>query len=104
MAKKALLTWNIRAGNEREHFKHVRDFVAKLPNVGLELEDAWYTVYGSSPQVLLGVVGQERHEEHLEEMLRSEEWEQLISEFKQYIADYRQRIINIAVGSSRFQI
>ncbi len=101
MAKKALLTWNIRSGNERDHFKRVREFVGKLSTLGLELEDAWYTVYGSAPQILLGIVERDKQGDHLYQILTSEEWEQLLGELKQYITGYAQRVVD---GAGRFQI
>ncbi|MBN1937202.1 MAG: hypothetical protein JW934_21260 [Anaerolineae bacterium] len=107
MAQKILLTWNIRARSERdqrEHFKLVRDFVGKLPTAGLKLEDAWYTAYGNAPQVLLGIVAHDQREQDLRAVLGSEAWEQLISEIKVHIIDYRQRIITLSPGNSQFQV
>ncbi len=101
MAKKALLTWNIRTDSEREHFKRVREFVAKLPTLGLELEDAWYTVYGNAPQVLLGIIEHDKRKDTLQKVLTSEKWEQLLGELKPYITGYAQRIVE---GAGRFQI
>jgi hypothetical protein len=101
MARKALLTWNIRSGNEREHFRRVRDFVSELSTLDLELEDAWYTAYGNAPQILIGIVARDRQDEKLESTLRSAEWEQLLGELKEYITGYRQRIVE---GAGRFQI
>jgi hypothetical protein len=95
MANKALLTWNIRPGSEREHFQRIRAFVNKLATLGLDLSDAWYTIYGDSPQVLLGIVAQDEQEEPLERVLSSSGWIELLKELEQYITDYRQRIVEI---------
>lgn len=107
MAQKILLTWNIRAQSERdqrEHFRLVREFVAKLPTLGLKLEDAWYTAYGNAPQVLLGIVAYDQVGQDLRTVLKSEAWEQLIGEIKAYIMDYRQRVVTLTPGSSQFQV
>jgi hypothetical protein len=101
MAKKALLTWNIRVDSEREHFSRVREFVAKLPSLGLELQDAWYTVYGTAPQVLLGIVEDNKHKGTLQKILTSDQWEQLLGDLKPYIIGYAQRIVE---GAGRFHI
>ena len=95
MANKALLSWNIRPGNEREHFQRIRAFVNKLPTLGLDLSDEWYTIYGDSPQVLLGIVAQDGAEEPLERVLSSGGWTELLKELEQYITDYRQRVVEI---------
>lgn len=101
MAHKLLLTWNIRPGHEREHFQDIRRFVTKISALGLDLADAWYTVYGSAPHILLGIVPQEAADKGLENVLSSEEWNQLVGELSQYIVDYEQRIVR-AVGSFQF--
>lgn len=101
MGNKVLLTWNIHPGKEREHFPRVREFVRKLPSLGLELEDAWYTVYGESPQILMGIVAEGRQEEQLDGALHSQEWQQLLEELQQYVVDYNQRVVD-AAGSFQF--
>ena len=96
MGNKALLTWNIHPGREKEHWPRVREFVRKLSSLGLELEDAWLTVYGESPQILMGIVAVGKQEEQLDGALHSEEWQQLLEELKQYVVDYSQRVVNAA--------
>jgi hypothetical protein len=95
MANKALLTWNIRPGGEREHFQRIRAFVNKLADLGLDLADAWYTIYGDAPQILLGLVVQSDAKVTLEEILASQEWQDILGELKQYISDYDQRIVKV---------
>ena len=101
MGNKALLTWNIRPKNEREHFQRIREFVGKLANLGLELEQAWYTIYGDAPQILLAIVAQAKQEEQLDSVLASEEWDEMLTDLKDYITDYRQRIVP-ATGHFQF--
>ena len=93
MALKLLLTWNIRPGHEREHFQHIRRFVTKLSAMKLDLADAWYTVYGSAPHILLGIVPQDSGDSKLESILASEEWTKVVDDLQQYIVDYRQRVV-----------
>ena len=95
MAYKVLLTWNIQSGIEREHFQRIRVFVSTLAGLGLDLADAWYTVYGDAPQVLLGVVSANGQEDQLQTILESDEWSELLDELKPYISDYVQRVVKI---------
>jgi hypothetical protein len=95
MANKALLTWNIRSGSEREHFQLVRKFVGQLPGLGLDLADAWYTVYGDAPQILLAIVAPGEGDERLESALGSNEWREMLLELQEHITDYRQRIVRV---------
>ena len=101
MANKALLTWNIRPGGEREHFQRIRAFVNKLAGLGLDLADAWYTIYGDAPQILLGITVQKDQKIVLEDVLSSQEWQDILGELEQYITDYRQRIVK-AQGQFQF--
>jgi hypothetical protein len=96
MKKKALLTWNIRAQTQGEHFHRLREFISKLPILGLELRDAWYTLYGEAPDILLGIVTREKQDEQLEAALTSKEWKEMLDELQQYIKDYHQRIVKEA--------
>ena len=96
MENKVLLTWNIRPGNEREHFQRIRRFVSKLSALGLDLTDAWYTIYGDAPQILLGIVASADEDERLERVLASKEWDEVLDELRQSITDYRQRFIKPA--------
>jgi len=101
MANKVLLTWNIRAGHEKEHFQRIRKFVSDLAGLGLDLTDAWYTVYGDAPQILLGIAAPGEGEEKLENTLASSEWAELIRELQQYVTDFRQRVV---VATGQFQL
>jgi hypothetical protein len=101
MANKVLLTWNIRSGSEREHFQLVRKFVGKLPNLGLDLTDAWYTVYGEAPQILLAIVAPGEGDEQLDSALGSVEWHEMLDELAECITDYRQRTVR-ARGQFQF--
>lgn len=101
MAFKALLTWDVRIGSEKDHFSHVREFVGKLPALGMELEDAWYAVYGNVPQILLVIGGRDKVGEQLYHMTNSAAWEELLNELRPYITDYRQRIVE---GNEHFYI
>jgi hypothetical protein len=96
MTHKVLLTWNSHPRHEKELFHHVRELVNKASPLGLELRDAWYTIYGDAPEILLGFVPRKEHEASLEAILSSEEWKQLIVEINQYITGYEQRIVQAA--------
>ena len=96
MAHKVLVTWNSHPRHEKELFHHVRELVNKASPLGLELRDAWYTVYGNAPEILLGFTPRKEQEGGLEASLSSDEWRQLVLEIKDYITDYEQRIIQAA--------
>ena len=96
--KKVLLTWNSRPKHQRELLHHVREVVNKIAPLGLELKDAWLTVYGEAPEILLGFTARRGQEHQLEAILGSDEWKEIIQDLNQYIVDYEQRIVKASDG------
>lgn len=98
--KKVLLTWNSRPKHQRELLHHVREVVNKIAPLGLELQDAWLTVYGDAPEILLGFTPRKGQEEQLESILGSDAWREIMRDLSQYIVDYEQRVVK---ASDSFQ-
>jgi hypothetical protein len=98
IAKKVLLTWNSHPKHQRELLHHVREVVNKIAPLGLELKDAWLTVYGEAPEILLGFTPRRGQEDQLEAILRSDEWKEIMRDLSQYIADYEQRVVQASEG------
>ena len=49
------MTWDIAPEHEQEYFEFVvREFIPGVQRLGFELSDAWATVYGDQPQILVG--------------------------------------------------
>ncbi len=54
---KLILTWDIKPGNEKDYFAYVlQEYLPQLNKFGFEVNEAWVTVYGNRPQVLIGAV------------------------------------------------
>jgi hypothetical protein len=100
MGHKVLVTWNSHPEHENRLFHHVREFVNRLSPLGLELTDAWYTVYGDAPQILLGFVPRKDQDDQLQAIVTSEEWAKILVEFKDFVTDYEQRVVQ---ATKRFQ-
>lgn len=97
---KLLATWNIKPGQEDEYFDFtVREFAPGVMRLGLRPSEAWYTVYGDAPQILMGFVADDL--DSMVEALKSPEWEELHAKLLGYVADYRHKIVK---ASSRFQL
>ena len=55
MSVKLIMTWDILPEHEQEYFEFVvREFIPGVQRLGLDLQDAWATVYGEHPQILVG--------------------------------------------------
>ncbi len=94
---KLIMTWDIKPGRESEHFDWaMKTFVPALMELGLQPVDAWYTVHGDAPQILTGVLAEDR--ETLREALRSPEWDELQEDLMTYVTNYNQKVVK-ATGS-----
>ena len=57
MPVKVLITWNVKPGREQEYFGYVvGEYLPEVNRMGLDVTDAWVTVYGDHPQVLIGAL------------------------------------------------
>jgi hypothetical protein len=100
MAVKLLMTWDIKQGREAEFFEfQVREWVPGLQKLGLEPTDAWYTMYGRSPQIMIG--GTAKTLRAMNTILQSEEWEGLKSQLLNLVDNFDQKVIR---ASSGFQL
>lgn len=89
---KLIMTWDIRSGWEQEYFEFVvQEFIPALQELGLEPEEAWYTVYGDYPQIQATV--RAPSVEALRRVLRSQEWKDLEHRLRKYIQNFRYRIV-----------
>ena len=88
---KFLMTWDIREGEEASYMEFVvHELGPKLNDLGLTLTDAWYTIAGEGPQVVIGGVTEDR--ESLYKILQNADWRQLQRKLLGYVINYRQKI------------
>jgi hypothetical protein len=91
------MTWDIAPEREQEYFEFVvRDFIPGVQRLGLELSDAWATVYGDHPQILVGAVVPTYSKIRL--MMRSEEWKSLFNQLQDYVVNYSQKVVEARNG------
>jgi hypothetical protein len=94
---KLLMTWDILPGREQDYFEFVvREFLPGMQNIGLEPNDAWFTVYGSQPQIM--VAAQMESLESMESLLRTSEWSGLTSRLLDYVTNFQQKIVSARSG------
>ena len=89
---KLMMTWDIKPGQEKVYFSFItQEFPTVLRQAGLELTDAWYTMYGTWPQVSMGFVSEDLPT--LETFLMSERWLRVKHRLLGYVQGYHQRVI-----------
>ncbi|MBC8333285.1 MAG: hypothetical protein H8E28_14990 [Anaerolineae bacterium] len=97
MAVKLLMTWNIQTGREQEYFEFVvREFIPQMQLLGLEASDAWVTVFGSQPQIL--VTMKTNTMDSMRQAVRSQEWDQLTDRLLDYVEDFHYKTVAARPG------
>ena len=92
MAAKMIQTWNIKPGHEQEYFGFVvGEYLPRLNKLGLEITDAWVTVFGDHPQILVGALLPSA--EDAQKLVESEGWETLTNQLKEYVNDFGYKIV-----------
>ena len=91
------MTWDIAPEHEQEYFEFVvREFIPGVQRLGLELKDAWATVYGSHPQILVGAVLPSVAK--ADSILDSSEWKSLQNQLMDFVVNFEQKIVNSRGG------
>jgi hypothetical protein len=100
LAVKLIMTWDIMPEREQEYFEFVvREFIPGVQRLGFELSDAWATVYGSQPQILVGAIIPSRG--RAQQLLDSSEWRSLNNQLQDFVHNYDQKIVD-ATGGFQF--
>jgi hypothetical protein len=97
---KLLMSWDIKPGQEAAYFEFaVQELAPSMTQMGLHLTDAWYTVYGEGPQILLGSVTDDF--QTMQKILEGDEWQSLHEKLLRFVNNYSYKIVQ---ASNRFQM
>ena len=97
MPVKLIMTWDIAPEHEQEYFEFVvREFIPGVQRLGLELHDAWATVFGDHPQILVGAVLPGASE--AQDILAAPEWLSLHNKLMDFVINYEQKIVPSSGG------
>lgn len=100
MSVKLLMTWDILPGREQEYFEFVvREFIPGMQRLGLEPNDAWFTMYGDQPQIMASA--QMPTLASLNEVIDSSAWNDLTRLLMDYVENFNYKIVPARTG---FQI
>ena len=99
MSGKLIMTWDILPEREQEYFEFVvREFLPAVQKLGFKLSDAWVTVYGEYPQILVGAVLPTIN--RVAETIQSKKWQSLENKLFDFVSDYEVKIVE---AKSSFQ-
>jgi len=91
------MTWDITPGREQEYFEFVvREFIPQVQQLGMELKDAWLTMYGNQPQIMASA--QMSDLPAMQSILDSTEWQGLINRLLDYVENYQYKIVPARTG------
>jgi hypothetical protein len=91
------MTWDILPGKEQDYFEFVvRDFIPSVQRMGMEPSDAWFTMYGTQPQILAAM--QMASINSLTSVLDSPDWKDLTGRLLDYVDNFQYKIVQARSG------
>lgn len=89
---KLLMSWDIRPSQEANTLEFMANELAPgIQELGITPTEAWYTVYGDRPQILVGAVADDLAT--MQSVLDGEEWQALMDKLDQYVQNREQRLV-----------
>ena len=97
MSVKVIMTWDISADRDQEYFEFViGEFVPGVQRLGLQPAEAWATIYGSYPQIQVGLLATDLPQAR--RILASADWMLLQERLQGYIKNYSYKIVPARTG------
>jgi hypothetical protein len=97
MSVKVIMTWDIAAERDQEYFEFIiGEFVPGVQRLGLQPAEAWATLYGSYPQIQVGLLATDVSQAH--RILASTDWMLLQERLFGYVKNYSHKIVPARAG------
>ncbi len=91
------MTWDIAPNREQDYFEFVvREFIPGVQRLGFELSDAWATVFGEQPQILVGATLPSPSKAR--QIMRSAEWNRLHTQLLELVQNYSEKLVEARGG------
>lgn len=91
------MTWDIAPERDQEYFEFViGEFVPGVQRLGLQPAEAWATIYGSYPQIQVGLLASDLAQAR--RVLASSDWTLLQERLFGYVKNYSQKIVPVRAG------
>ena len=92
MAVKVLMTWDIDGERDQAYFEFViGEFIPGVQRLGLQPAEAWATVYGSYPQIQVGLLANDA--DQAREVFDSEDWIVLQDRLFNYVKNFSYKVV-----------
>jgi hypothetical protein len=97
MSVKVIMTWDIAAERDQEYFEFIiGEFVPGVQRLGLQPSEAWATLYGSYPQIQVGLLATDAVQAR--RILASTDWMLLQERLFGYVKNYSHKIVPARSG------
>ena len=97
MSVKLLMQWDIDNSKESDYYDFiVNDFIPRIQRLGLADIQFWYTTYGDCEQIQASGVMADR--EQASTILKSEDWDNLLTQLSDMVTNYQQKLIKATGG------
>ncbi len=92
MTVKLIMTWDIRSGREQEYFEFIgRSFMPAVIDLGVEMKDAWLTIYGERPQILVSAVMPDF--DTAWKIIETDKWRELTDALLDFVDNFEEKIV-----------
>jgi len=92
MTVKVLMTWDIDGERDQAYFEFViGEFIPGVQRLGLQPAEAWATVYGSYPQIQVGLLASDT--DQARKVFDSEEWIVLQDQLFNYVKNFSYKVV-----------
>ena len=92
MSVKVIMTWDIAAERDQEYFEFViGEFIPGVQKLGLQPAEAWATVYGSYPQIQVGLLAADAMQAR--QILGSGDWSILHDRLTNYVKNFSYKVV-----------
>lgn len=92
MPVKLLMTWDIAPEREQEYFEFViGEFIPGIQHLGFETIEAWATIYGDYPQILVAMLAPDLP--GAQRVINSVEWSSLQERLFGFVKNYSVKLV-----------
>lgn len=89
---KVLISYDMLEGKEQECQEYlVNKMAPALANLGFNVADVWYTVWGNSPQILSG--GEVASLDEARRIFQSKEWNTVVDDLTEITHNFKLRLM-----------
>jgi len=97
VAVKIIMTWDITPDKEKEYFEFVvREYIPGVQRLGFEMSDAWATIYGPHPQIMVAATIPSA--QTARELLDSPDWISLSNQLQDFVHNYSVKLVESRSG------